>query len=249
MRLVLVTSSFAMLASVTLTATSCAPRHDVFVGWTVDGLPAAQACGQLRDPSVRFQIDNRDSSNGPSTTETATAGCTDGSGESAEGTVIQTGNFADVVVELLSGDDVYGRSDAFEVSPGRGGNYAGSEVDERIVADVELERGRLKATFTVVGDSCQDAGASEFLVTLRRKSSPLGTEVIGDPDQVVACPAEGNAVFEAQPVELGSTYFVSATTTVGDDAYSTDDEGTGEGVPVTRGLTDVTVDLDVVGRP
>ncbi len=240
MRFVLV--SLAAFASIT--SASCAPRHDVFVGWTVDGRAAAQACGQLKDPSVRFQIESRDSANGPSTTETATAGCADGT----EGAAIQTSNFADVVVEILDGDVVFGRSDSFDVSPGLGGHYEGHELEERIVADVALERGRLLATLTVVGESCADAGADEFLVTLSRKSSPLGTETIVE-DQAVGCPADGDAVFEHSPVELGSTYFVSATTTIGGEAYSTEDLGTGEGVVIQNGLTDLTVDLDVDGRP
>lgn len=247
MRFVLVTS--AVLVSI-VTSASCAPRHDVFVGWTINGLPAAAedgdgACAQLKDSSVRFQIANRDQANGPATNETAVAECVDGT----EGAAIQTGNFADVVVELLSGADVFGRSEAFDVSPGLGGEYPGSKIEDRVVADVELQKGRLLATLTVVGESCGDAGASEFLVTLRRKSSPLGTEVVGDPDQVVACPAEGDAVFEFQPVDVGSTYLVSATTTIGGEQYSTDDAASGEGVLIQNGLTDLTVDLDVVGRP
>lgn len=240
MRFVLV--SFAAFASIT--TASCAARHDVFVGWTVDGQPASQVCGQLKDPSVRFQIESRDSTNGPGTTETATAECGDG----VEGAAIQTGNFADVVVEVLDGDVVYGRSDSFDVSPGLGGNYDGDAIEERIVADVALERGRLLATLTVVGESCSDAGASEFLVTLTRKASPLGAEIIVE-DQTVACPADSDAVFEAAPVEFGSTYFVSATATIGGEEYSTDDLGTGEGVVVQDALTDLSVDLDVVGRP
>lgn len=244
MRFVLVTSScLAVLAS--FTTASCAAEHDVFVGWTIDGLAAAQACNQLKDPSVRFQIENRDSSNGPGTSTTATAECADGT----EGALIRTGNFADVVVEVLDGEVVYGSSDAFDVSPGLGGHYEGHEIEERVVADVELERGRLLATLRVVGESCQDAGAEQFFVTLTRKSSPLGTEVIGEPDQVVACPAEGDAIFEGAPVEVGSTYFVSATATIGAEEYSTDDQGSGEGVVIEDGLTDLTVDLDVVGRP
>jgi hypothetical protein len=242
MRFVLVTS--AVFASI-VTSAACAPRHDVFVGWTVDGLPAKDACGQLKDPSVRFQIASRDEANGPATPETATAACADGTG----GAKIQTSNFADVVIEVLDGDVVYGRSDPFDVSPGLGGHYEGHDIEELIVANVELERGRLLATLRVVGQSCNDAGAESFLVTLTRKSSPLGTEVIGDPDQVVACPAEGDAIFEAAPVEFGSTYFVSASTTINGEAYNTDDLGTGEGVLIENGLTDLTVDLDVVGRP
>jgi hypothetical protein len=241
MRFVLV--SLAAFASIT--SASCAARHDVFVGWTVNGVTAAQACGQLKDPSVRFQIESRDSANGPGTTEEATAECDQGN----TGAAIETGNFADVVIELLDGEVVYGRSDSFDVSPGLGGHYAGHEIEERVVADVELERGRLLATLTVVGESCQDAGASEFQVTLSRKSSPLGTEIIGEPNQVVACPADGDAIFEAAPVEIGSTYFVAATTTVGGEEFSTEDLGTGEGVLIQNGLTDLTVDLDAVGRP
>lgn len=240
MRFVLVSFAFA-----SITTASCAPTYDVFVGWTVDGLPAAQACDQLKDPSVRFQIENRDSANGPGTSDTATAECADGT----DGAKIQTGNFADIIVEILDGDLVYGRSEPFDVSPGLGGHYEGHDIEERVVADVELERGRLRATLTVVGESCQDAGAEEFLVTLSRKSSPLGTEIIGEPNQAVACPAEGDAIFEGAPVEIGSTYFVSATTTIGGEEYSTDDLGTGEGVLIEDGLTDLTVDLDVVGRP
>lgn len=226
--------------------TSCAPRHEVFVGWTIDGREAAQACAQLKEPNVRFQIANRDSPAGAATDETAAAECVDGTA----GALIQAGNFADVVIEILDGDIVYGRSDPFTVSPGAGGDYQGKDIDSRVVSDVELERGRLQAKLRVVGEKCGDAGADSFSVTLSRKSSPLGTEVVGEPDQAVSCPGgDADAVFEFQPVEFGSTYFVFATTTIGGEEFATDDAGTGEGVVPEDGLTDLTVDLDLVGRP
>jgi hypothetical protein len=239
---------FLLVASLASLAASCAPRHDVFLTWTIDGFPAAQACHQLADPTVRIQIANQDVEGGELTEETVTTSCADGTPNGAEAKAsAETGNIADLLIEVLDGGDVYGSADAFTVNPGAGGHYPGHEAAEAIAADIGLTRGRLRATLLVVGASCSDAGAGEFAVTLRRKSSPLGTEVVVEEN--VDCPADGDAIFEHQPVELGDIYQVVATTTIGGADYTTEDGGSGAGVQIENGFTDLTVDLDVVGRP
>ena len=244
MRALLVTAAVS-LASLT----SCAPRHDVFLAWTIDGFPAAQACAQLTDPKVRVVVESRDVLGGAVTEETATFACVDGTPVDNEAkAVISTGNVADIVIEILDGEAVYGASDSVAVNPGAGGHYPGHDAEEAIASDVQLERGRLRATLRVVGQTCGDAGADSFEVTLRRKSSPLGTEVVET--GTVACPGDGDdAVFEYQPVEFGDRYDVIATTSIGAVEYATNDGGAGEGVEIENGLTDLVVDLDVVARP
>lgn len=237
----------AALLTTLVPLASCAPRHDVFLAWTIGGFPAAQACSQLSAPTVRVQVESRDVVGGAVTGESSTLDCVDGTPSGAEAKAsITTGNVADIVIEILDGDDVYGASDPIAINPGTG-NYAGSAAAEPIVADIELERGRLQATLRVVGRTCTDAGADSFEVTLRRKSSPLGTEQVAQ--ETVACPAEGDAIFRYQPVEFGDRYDVIATTTIDGADFATDDGGVGEGVEIENGLTDLVVDLDVVGRP
>ena len=57
---------------------ACAPRYDVNVSWTLDGVAAGDACAALTAPSVAFRIDQQDDSNGPVVTENESAPCAAG---------------------------------------------------------------------------------------------------------------------------------------------------------------------------
>lgn len=234
---------FLLVAPVVLLAAGgCAPRHDVFVGWTIGGLPAAQACLQLAEPRVRLQVDSRDVEGGDVVEQTVTAPCADNPVR------LQTAAFADIFVDLLDGEAVYGGGGPLHVAPGGGDEYPGFDREAPLMADLALARGRLRARLTIVGQSCGDTAAAELTVSLRRNTGPLGREIVVD-GVPVSCNADGEAIFEHAPVEVGSLYEVSATTTIEGVEYATSDGGTGEGAVVSGGMTDLVVDLDVVGRP
>jgi hypothetical protein len=232
--------SLLVASSIAVAAAGCSPRYDVFVTWTVDGFTGEDACQQLQDPSVAFRLKNRDSSDATVVEETATAPCADGQA------VVKAGALSEIVMELLEGDDVYGSARPFSVTPTEEGT-PGSAVELPVAVDLEIERGRLHSRLTVVGESCGDAGASEFSVTLSRETGPLGREILVE-DEAVGC-EDGEAFFDYGPVEVGSRYEVFASTSIAGVEYTTSDSTAGEGAVIQGALTDLVVDLDVVGRP
>jgi hypothetical protein len=224
-----------------LAATGCTSRYEVFTAWNVNGAPAANACQQLRDPSVQIRVQNREVEGGEVTEETVTAPCADGQAR------IETAALARLFIDLLDGEEIFGVAGPLAVAPGGGGPYLGEEPAKPVVANINLERGRLHARLTVVGRSCGEAEADSFTVSLKRQTGPLGKETVVS-DATVSC-SDGAALFEHAPVEIGSRYEVVAETTVGGVRYSTDDGAAGAGALVERALTDLVVDLDIVGRP
>jgi hypothetical protein len=221
-------------AAVLLLATSaCAPRFDLTTEWTIDGNPPATFCPAFVDPQVRFTVENQDKAGGAVTEEVTTAACLDGTSS------LQVASFASVLVDLVDGDTVFGTAGPFNVAPGTGSPYIGDPDEGPLRADIDIERGRLQATLTVLGQSCGDAGVDSFTVTLMRNTGPLGNQILVD-GETVAC-SGGAAVFSFSPVEIGSTYEVVAS--AGD--FRTDD--TGEGILISLPLNLLTVDLSNFG--
>lgn len=234
------TRSVLLLLVVTLASLGCAPRFDVFADWTVQGFAPASVCGQLEAPSIRLRAVNRDVVDGPATEDVTTAECT------AENTKLSVASFADLFVDLIDGDSVFGTAGPFELAPASANDgYLGSSEEAPLHVDIGLERGRLRAHFTVVGKSCADAGAGSFSVAVSRNASPLEEDVIVQ-GETVEC-QDGDAVFSIAPVELGVRYSVAATTTIGGEAWAT--ELPGEGVVPGGALTTMVVDLDTPDRP
>lgn len=81
MRSLAVAALVVSLAS--LGAASCAPRHDIFLSWTIDGFPAAEAWEQLTEPKVRAQVESRELAGGIITEESTTLACADGTPDGA----------------------------------------------------------------------------------------------------------------------------------------------------------------------
>jgi len=237
-RLSLLLAASPLAASLLLSA-GCAQRFDVGMSWSIAGAPAAESCSQFVDPSIQFTIENRETLGSDVVTETATAACVDGAA------VIQTGPIARVFVDLVDEDVTYGSGTPVTLNAS-GNAYAGT--DDELRSDITLDRGRLLATFTVVGSHCGGAGVSDFKATVRRNTGPLGQEVLLE-NSTVPCNADGKAILEFKPVEIGSLYEVVAQTTLGGVEYATSDEDAGAGVVIEAAITDITVDLDVVARP
>jgi hypothetical protein len=224
-----------------LFSVGCSNRYDVNVAWTVDGFNAADICPSLTSPNVKFRLEQQDTQGGPVTEETQTAKCEDGAAK------VSSASFSDLFIDVLSGDDVYGTTGPVHLTPGVG-EYTGEEGAAPVTTNVPLERGRLTARFTVVGQDCGDAGASTITATLRHTTSILNAEVLVDSADV-AC-SDGKATFNFEPVEKGSLYDFVATTSIGGVDYATTDEGSGgAGTVVDSAVTDLVVDLDAVGRP
>ncbi len=220
-------------------AAACSPVFDVEVAWTIGGEDPAIACEALPDGvEIAFDIASRDSADRRSditVTETsATAQCQDGVA------TLQTGAFADVLVSLRQGDVTFGAAPLLEVAPG---SASRSFVDDGIRedADISLLLGSLTATLTVVGQSCEDAGASSFTATLFETTEPNNLVAVdGAVDVNVPC-SGGVATFSHSPIHVGSPYRIQATTTVGGETFTT--ASSGEGVIPTGAATFVTIDL------
>ena len=234
------TRSVLLLFVLSLGAAGCAPRFDLFAAWTVQGFPAESACQQLEAPSIRLRADNRDVAGGATTAELTTAECATGSAK------LSVASFADLYVDLIDGDTMFGTAGPYELAPASANDgYLGGSDEVPLHVDIELQGGRLRARFTVVGQSCGDAGASSFSVAVSRNSSPLEEDVLVQGESV-AC-QDGDAVFEIAPVDIGVRYAVAATTTIGGETWAT--ELPGEGVVPSTALTTVVVDLDSTARP
>jgi|GEM_PF-1506448 len=218
----------------------CSSVYDVDLDWTIDGDEPATVCAALPEGAqIDFTITSRDNAdrrtNGPVTETTATAQCGDGSA------TIQTGAFADVLVRIVNEDDVtLGAAPAVFVTPGSA-SRGFVEGNDRARADIALLEGSVTATLTVVGRSCEDAGAASFTVSLFENPEPNALVAVdGAVDVVVPCTG-GSATFTHSPVHVGTSYRVQATTTIGDVEFAT--ASAGEGL-VARGVgTVVTVDL------
>ncbi len=231
----LVVSSLFVVA-----ALGCAPRYELFTQWTVDGFAAEDACQQLEAPSVSLRAVNREVAGGVATEELTSAECGAGTAQ------LSIASFADLYVDLKDGDYVFGTAGPFELAPASAyDGYAGDSADTPLDIDIDVVRSRLRAHFTVVGQSCADAGASAFSVAVSRNSAPLEEDVIVQ-SETVSC-VDGDAVFEVAPVDVGVRYAVAATATIGADTWAT--EAPGEGVVPSSALTVITVDLDSTARP
>ncbi len=226
----------ASVLVVTVLAAACSPTFDVTIGWSVDGEDPASACEFLPAGNVvRVTALSRDASDrrdGLPRETVADLPCDTGSG------AIQTGSFADLRAEVVAEETVFGTSGLFEVNPGAVG--AGYQVEEQAaVADIRLVRGTLTANLTVVGQGCQEAGASTFTLSLFQNTEPrTNVAVVED----VSVPCTGEAVFKHSPVDLDSVYVIEAVTTVGAASFTTSAEG--EGVRTAGANTFFTVDLE-----
>jgi hypothetical protein len=228
-------------------ATACSPRFTLFTTWTIDGNSVAVtddtdgACAPLDAPKVQFRVEGADVKGGTITEETATAPCKDGAAS------LEVSSFSDVYVDLVDGDNVFGGAGPIAVSPAAADTYEGDSAENPLAIDVGVQRGLLTANLTVVGESCADAGANEFTVTLKRNTGPLGREIIEE-GKTVSC-VDGQAIYRPEaPVEVGSLYEIVATTKIGGVDYSTGDGTEGGGATIEGLTTSVTVDLDIVGE-
>ncbi len=229
----------AMISLAFLPVAACSPAFDVELAWTIDGEDPAAACAALPDGvDVAFDIfsrDNADRRNSNTVTETSTtAQCQDGSA------TIQTGPFADIIVSLRQDDVTFGASPSIAVNPGAASrNFAEDGIRED--ATINLILGSLTTTLTVVGRSCEDAGASSFTATLFEVPEPNALVAVdGAIDVNVSCTG-GNATFTHSPINVGVPHHIQATTTIDGAAFST--ASFGEGVVPTGASTFVTVDL------
>lgn len=220
-------------------ASGCAPVYDVAVSWTIAGLEPTAACDALPEgTAVAFTITSRDNADerfGGTVTET-----TDAAECSAGARTIQTGNFADILVTLKSGDETVGSAPTVSVAPG---SASRGFVDGALPAavDIDVLQGTLTATLTVGTRSCGDAGATSFTVSLFEAAEPNALVAVdGAVDVAVPC-TDGAATFTFSPVHLGSAYRVQATTTIGDAEFAT--ASFGEGITPTSPATFMTVDL------
>ena len=232
--------SLSLLSLIALTSLGCAPRFEVFASWSIQGRPAESACQAFVAPDVHLRAMNRDAAEGTATEELTHAEC------AQVPLQLSVASFADLYVDLLDGETVYGTAGPLALAPGSANDgYPGDSEETPLLIDIELQRARLRAHLTVVGQSCGDAGASSFSVSVSRNSSPLEEAVVVD-GETVAC-QDGEAWFELAPVDIGVRYAVMATTTIGGVEYAT--ELPGEGVVPSAALNSLDVDLDAAARP
>jgi len=222
----------ALFVPLALAASACSPAFDVDFGWTVNGEDAATTCEFLPDGvAVRVTALSRDNADprfsGEPRETTTDLSCDAGSG------TINVGSFAAVRADLVVGDDIFGSSPVVNISPGR--TDGRPDADEPTTVDIQLTRGTLTATLTVVGESCGDAGVASFTADLLVAVEPR-TNVLVEGGIAVPC-KDGVATFTYSPVDVGSRYFVTATA----PGFVTIDGG--EGIDVTAANTFFTVDL------
>ena len=230
-------ASLLAAAVASVAASACSPVFDVTIGWTIDGDDPAAQCAFLPEGSVvLITADSRDNHDDRSPGGTAT---TSNDVDCAKGSAtIQTGNFADVLVEVVSDDDVYGTAAPLSVSPGAASD--GYAVDDSpVVADIALVQGTLHGTLTVLGRACDDAGASSFNVDIFENSEPR-TNVLVKDDLTVEC-SDNKAEFTFAPVRVDARYVIVATADVGGATFSTAADG--EGVDIGGANTYATIDL------
>jgi hypothetical protein len=211
----------ALSALPALAAISCAPVYDVDASWTVEGADPAAACASYDAPVIRFTVESREEPDPRQANVVETivdASCDDGSA------VVPTGSFARILADLVDGDLTVGFGAPTEVNPG---SASSGFANQRSSAefDIGLVSGALATEFFVVGESCGDAGASSFTVTIKEVISPNVAVTVVD-TTTVPC-SDGRAILEHRPVTLGVRYLVEAATTVGDVRYTTSPLGTG----------------------
>jgi hypothetical protein len=221
------------LALLAAAVAGCAPSFPTEVGWTIDGADAATVCPTLSPgTTARLTAVSRDSADEaddePAVVTSTDVDCGKGSA------TLWTGPFADVFVELVDGDVVHGVAPVLRIAPAAPAPAAGPAV-----ADVRIVRGTLRATLTVGGQSCSEAGATAFSASLWQYAEARTTAPVVA-DVAVAC-EDGAAVFTHAPVDVGATYFVTATTTIDGVAWSTGEAG--RAVVVEGANAAVVVDL------
>jgi hypothetical protein len=224
-------------AAAAATAAGCSPTYDVTVGFTIDGADPATVCEFLPAGNVvRLTAISRDTSderNSPAKETSADVACDKGTG------TIQTSNFAEVRAEVVADEEVFGTSPVLSINPGAPGS--GYQIEEEAaVADIRMVRGTLTANLTVIGQSCGDAGAASFTVSLFQNVEPRSNTVVVE-DVTVDC-KDGVATFVHAPVDIDSEYVIVADTTVGATPFRTGAEG--EGIRTAGSNTFFTVDLE-----
>lgn len=226
MRSVALSSLLSSLALVALSA--CAPTHDVDIAWTIDGQePTDDTCAPAVE-TVRIKAFSSSTREGDKSESLASFDCSAGHG------LVQTGSFADILVELLRGESVVGGADLFNIAPSSG---ILTEPDAAAV-DAVVDIGILTVTLNVGGQSCGDAGAANFDVTLTSLVSGLDASEV-DTDSI-SCD-DGVAMYKYDGVRVGGTYLLSATTTKDGAAWST--AGSGARINITRATTGATANL------
>ncbi|MCP4501926.1 MAG: hypothetical protein GY822_18365 [Deltaproteobacteria bacterium] len=203
--------TLSLIAASAFLLPSCASRHDVEVQWTVDGQPANAALCAAAGDALEVVVLNFDVE-GEEPVEVVTEGaCADGFLK------IAAGNNATIRVRLTRSGTETGTSSA-ATAP-----YATTDGNLPVVnANIAVHTGSLGANLLVANESCGDAGASSFHITLRRNLVGLDTEIVEEAD--VSC-TDGNAFYENASVVLGRRYFIDATTTIGGKNYSADVQG------------------------
>jgi hypothetical protein len=219
----------ALFSSASLVALSaCAPMHELDVSWTLQGSEATEDTCAPAVESVRVKAFSSSTRDGDKTESVASFDCSAGHG------LVQTGSFADILVELMRGDTVVGGADLFSVAPSSGFL---SEADA-VAVDTRVKVGILTATLNVGGQSCGVAGASNFSVSLHALVSGLdATEV----DTASASCTGGTATYTFDAARVGGTYLLTATTTKDGATWST--AGSGARIEITRPATGVGVNL------
>lgn len=225
----------SLLSSLALTGlVACAPTHDIDVAWTIDGQePTADTCAPAVE-TVRIKAFSSSTREGDKTESLASFDC------SAAHGVVQTGSFADILVELLRGETVIGGADLFSVAPASGFLTEPDAVSVDTVVDV----GILTVTLNVGGQSCGTAGAANFELTL--SSLVTGLDATEVDAASVSCD-DGVAMYKYDGARVGGTYLLAATTTKDGATWAT--AGSGARITITRAATGATANLIRVGDP
>jgi hypothetical protein len=220
-----------------LVVAGCAPAFETTIAWTIDGEDPAVVCPTLPEgTTVELDTVSRDAGGGDDVITHVAAECGRGS------TIVTSGPFAEVTMSLVDGDTILAVSAPIALDPGA--PAAGTRRDHApVVVDLRVVSGTLRATLTVGGRSCAEAGASSFSVSLRQYAeSRTLVPVVTDVD--VACD-DDVAVFTHAPVDVGATYSLTASTTVDNVVWSTGEAG--HAVLIDGANTSVDVSLDPAG--
>jgi hypothetical protein len=217
----------------------CAPASfPTTITWTIDGKDPATVCPDLPAGTVA-QILTTSRENPYDGDDVAIVGSTVADCGKGSATVM-TGAFADVVVEVADLGATFGVSPPLSIAPGAPPPAGVGDDDAPPVIDVQLVRGTLRASLNVGGQSCGDAGASLFTVSLRQYSETRTSTVVVAGAEVPC--TDGAAVFIRAPVDFGATYFIDVSTTINGEVWSTGE--TGQAVRVERANNAVTVSLN-----
>jgi hypothetical protein len=202
----------------------------VTVDWTINGASSKSACALVKDAKIVVQTQSRQTNDSRSTVAPKIEDTTTDCVQDAPGVTVATGDFADVIVKLMSGADVLGTSTPITTSPST------NNGSQEIVANVVTSRSTLKGELTVVGKTCGDASVSSFSVDVYEESEPQNRVRVTSESLTVPCTG-GRATFEVPNLRNDAIHVVVATA----EGYVT--QGDGEGF-VTSGLVSVvTADL------